>query len=382
MKTCTRTLIFLLLSAFTLVAQNSNMQMQESLVLGDTPSNGDEYLFSDIKQLCTDAEGRIYILDQPLYEIAMFNASGEFQQTIGRSGQGPGEFLYITSFLVHDITKQMTVFDAMNQRVTSLDADGNPLYIQKFPAGNHLDYRYTRLFGNDKLLVYEWDYEELNPNEPFLHIYNTRMTEKLCSFGKAGNVWDLDKEEMLSQMPTSHPSMVVLDSTRVVFVPYYYRGELYAFRYTGDTWEMATWHGQKHFMPPYKVGRKKGNLLITSVPSGPAGTFYFQANCRTIGLFTVGDDYIIHFTKRRIRKREHTVNYELFDCKGALVAYGELETSSLKPASAYNQFIVNVLWKDREDNFYLYCLLYPDEDTFYPVIRKAAIINLQDIVER
>lgn len=378
----TRTLIFLLISTSALFAQNGNLQMQESLVLGDDPSNGSEYLFSDIKQLRTDAGGNIYILDRPLYEIAMFDAAGEFQRTIGRSGQGPGEFLYITSFLINDITKQMTVFDARNQRFTLLDAEGNSLYMHRFPEGKRLDYRYTHLLGNGKLLVYEWNYENRNPNEPFLHIYNTRMTEKLCSFSKAGNVWNLDREEMLSGMPTSHPSMLVLDTTRVVFVPYYYRGELYAFTRTGDTWAMVTWHGKKHSMPPYKVGRKKGNLLITSIPSGPAGTFYFQANCRTIGLFTVADDYIIHFTKRRIKKREHTVHYELFDLNGTLVAYGELKQDSLKPSSAYNQSIVNVLWQDREDNFYLYCLLFPDENTFYPVIRKAAIMNLKNILER
>jgi hypothetical protein len=50
-------------------------------------------MFGVINELLHDEDGNIYLLDQQLNEIMVFDADGEYLQSLGRSGEGPGEFV-------------------------------------------------------------------------------------------------------------------------------------------------------------------------------------------------------------------------------------------------------------------------------------------------
>ena len=52
----------------------------------------DDILFGRVGQVVSDDGGEIYVLDTQLSEIVVFSASGEYLRTIGREGEGPGEF--------------------------------------------------------------------------------------------------------------------------------------------------------------------------------------------------------------------------------------------------------------------------------------------------
>jgi hypothetical protein len=52
----------------------------------------DEIFFGTIGEFLHDAEGNLYLLDGQLSEIQVFDPDGEHLRTIGRQGEGPGEF--------------------------------------------------------------------------------------------------------------------------------------------------------------------------------------------------------------------------------------------------------------------------------------------------
>jgi len=73
--------------------------------------------------LKVDAQGRIYVLDWGDTQIQVYDADGVYVRTIGRKGQGPGEFdtpCYI------DISPdgRLFIMDGRNQRVTVFGLDG------------------------------------------------------------------------------------------------------------------------------------------------------------------------------------------------------------------------------------------------------------------
>jgi len=55
-------------------------------------SQADEEFFGIINQVVTDADGNVYLLDQQLNEVRVFSPDGDYLHTIGREGEGPGEF--------------------------------------------------------------------------------------------------------------------------------------------------------------------------------------------------------------------------------------------------------------------------------------------------
>jgi hypothetical protein len=55
-------------------------------------SDGEGELFGVINRVKTDESGNVYLLDQQLNEVKVFSPDGEYLRTIGREGEGPGEF--------------------------------------------------------------------------------------------------------------------------------------------------------------------------------------------------------------------------------------------------------------------------------------------------
>ena len=64
--------------------------LEEDLVLGN--ESDENYLFYRVWDIQTDAQGNIYVLDSGATRIQKYDKTGKYLQTIGRKGQGPGEF--------------------------------------------------------------------------------------------------------------------------------------------------------------------------------------------------------------------------------------------------------------------------------------------------
>ncbi len=73
------------------IYQEEVLIIEEELSIGDSEENED-YMFSDISHITVDSDGRIYILDRRESHVKLFDPNGKHIRTIGRKGQGPGEF--------------------------------------------------------------------------------------------------------------------------------------------------------------------------------------------------------------------------------------------------------------------------------------------------
>jgi hypothetical protein len=85
----------------------------------------DEVFFGTIAEFLHDENGNIYLLDGQMSEIKVFAPDGEWLSTLGRQGEGPGEFqngadMFWTS------TGEIGVVQAWPGKVVMLTADGHP----------------------------------------------------------------------------------------------------------------------------------------------------------------------------------------------------------------------------------------------------------------
>ena len=55
-------------------------------------SESDEEFFGVIMRIATDAKDNVYVLDMQLSEVKIYDPNGKYIKTIGRKGEGPGEF--------------------------------------------------------------------------------------------------------------------------------------------------------------------------------------------------------------------------------------------------------------------------------------------------
>jgi hypothetical protein len=81
--------------------------------------------FGSISKVAADTSGRIFVADQMSLEVVVFSRDGRKIGTVGRPGQGPGEFRFLTDIVV--LGEELVAFDGGSQRVSVFDVSGEQL---------------------------------------------------------------------------------------------------------------------------------------------------------------------------------------------------------------------------------------------------------------
>jgi len=100
------------------------IELEEVFRLGGWDGGDDEF-FGVIVDIEEDAEGNLYVLDSQLNEIKIYGPDGEYLNSIGREGEGPGEFRNAGGlFWLPD--GRLGVVQAFPGRLITLHTDGTP----------------------------------------------------------------------------------------------------------------------------------------------------------------------------------------------------------------------------------------------------------------
>lgn len=110
----------------------------------------EEQMFQSINTMDVDEEGNMYILDEQAGNIKIFDSSGSFRKTIGRKGQGPGEFgMPISLFLTKQ--NQIIVNDMGQRKIQYFDKEGN--YLKEFSIADKFLFFGPMVTSNGDLIV-------------------------------------------------------------------------------------------------------------------------------------------------------------------------------------------------------------------------------------
>jgi hypothetical protein len=99
------------------------VSLQLVRTLGDVNTLEEHLAFHQPGDLILDSTGNIYILDSGNHRIQKFSPEGEYIETIGREGQGPGE-LYNPDSMDLGTDGLIFVSDPNNNRIQILTSDG------------------------------------------------------------------------------------------------------------------------------------------------------------------------------------------------------------------------------------------------------------------
>ncbi len=105
---------------------------EEDLTIGVEDGN-ENYMFGSQVFMNTDNDGNIYVTDWDRKTVKKFDSYGKFLQSIGRPGQGPGEFQNISE-VRFDIDGNIYLNDVSHQRISFLSREGNYLRGIKSPS--------------------------------------------------------------------------------------------------------------------------------------------------------------------------------------------------------------------------------------------------------
>jgi hypothetical protein len=111
--------------------KTGKVRFEKEFVLDDNAMPADSY-FENPSTLTCDPNGNIYVADSGALNIKKFDMQGNFLKTIGREGQGPGEFggLYYSTYA----KDRLVVWDSGNRRLCAFAPDG------KFVTSTNISY--------------------------------------------------------------------------------------------------------------------------------------------------------------------------------------------------------------------------------------------------
>lgn len=106
------------------IEKATTVDLDELWRLGGDSEDEDEF-FGIIAQIRTGPDENIYVLDSQLSEVKIYDSNGEWLNSIGREGEGPGEFRRANNmFFLPDGT--LGVMQAVPGKIVKLTLEGDP----------------------------------------------------------------------------------------------------------------------------------------------------------------------------------------------------------------------------------------------------------------
>jgi hypothetical protein len=153
----------------------------------DDSTMPEDAFFESISDIAIGPEGCVYACDYRANNIKKFDSSGKYLDTIGREGQGPGEFNM--PFKVVASRDRLFVWDLRNRRICTLTLNGEFIksIVLSYGSGNP---QKMRIHPNGDLIV---ELEKINmgemdkPQECIIDIYSPDLVWKKNIYTK--EVW-------------------------------------------------------------------------------------------------------------------------------------------------------------------------------------------------
>lgn len=147
----------------------------EAQVISDSSLPSEAILEAPVS-IALHASGRVYVCDGKASNIKVFDADGKFLRTIGRQGQGPGEFKWPS--MVHASANNLMVWERTSRRMSVLnlagrflkslpfsqDVEGFPMKMRTLPTGENV-------IETEKAI----DADVRNPQECLISLYSSNM---------------------------------------------------------------------------------------------------------------------------------------------------------------------------------------------------------------
>ncbi|MFC1514008.1 6-bladed beta-propeller [candidate division KSB1 bacterium] len=209
--------------------ENPKVELKLVKKIGDLEAEEDHLIFYRPSGFARDSQGNRFVMDSGNFRIVMFDRDWNFVRTIGREGEGPGEFTDSVHGLDVDGNDRLVTHNPLSRKVQFLSSEGK--YIDGFShAAARVFYYEYAILENGKIaaalitMPYLENYEE----EGIVKFYDTEGK----FLEKAGKI-DPGEEEIYFEVYNG----IYMDAAKnnTVVVAYQYMNKIAKFSDNGST---------------------------------------------------------------------------------------------------------------------------------------------------
>jgi len=371
---------FLLLSLALSQTAHAQLAVDTLLTIGDDEAAEAEYLFGKPHGLVRAPNGHLFLSDQQLQHVRVYDAEGTFVRKLGQRGEGPGEFERPRVLLVSE-NGELLVRDDRHHRVTVFDTTTFELidmlpfgYFQQTPAelragdwGGNLQLLEAPDATHVMLSIGSATHEDSEKGSEKLFTHLSRdLSAVVDQFGDYG-LLPLSDDFIRRLAATTHPGHALRTSVGDIwYAPMAYPGGLLKFDLDGDSWlepqhvkGMTISGDVVEMLDPEDADHRHMTSISTRGPT-LAGRFLRS----TAGLVEAPDGHVLHFAYHIGDDDRGDLTMERFSSDGLLV--GVYSVAGDLPALSVPAIEVHDI--DEEGNLYTI-----DRTGDAPVIRVLSV---------
>lgn len=281
----------------------------------------EELLFDQIIDVAVNSKGDIYVADRRLNEIRKFDREGEYLLTIGRPGQGPGEFQDIMTLCVNS-QEDLIAFDRTLGRISVFSDDGeHKKTTQKLVTDRTISP--SRIFVTDNGYVF---FGKLSNSLKLFHCFdrNLQIIESYIDYEF------IDNREFEERWQGVNPGTCCFhDDGSILYTKFFYDNQV--FLYQNKELEKIV-RKESDIKKPYDVlvfqDTKKGRDFRDPEYNfklfGQGIVFVGKTHQSSLGVYQLSDGYIVNFLSQKKSKDLWELGVELFDSEGKFLHYTKL----------------------------------------------------------
>ncbi|NQT79981.1 MAG: 6-bladed beta-propeller [Candidatus Aminicenantes bacterium] len=282
----------------------------------------EEFLFVYISDIAVNSKGDIYVADRQLNEVRKFNKDGEYLLTLGRRGQGPGEFQNVKIVSVN-INNDLIAFDSMLRRINIFSDKGELIKTTK------------------KLMVGSW----VEPSKIFVidgnYVFFGKLSNSLKLFHEFGQDWNItesyidyefiDNKEFEEHSFGFFPGNCFFQNNGdILYTKYYYDNQIFIYKnkelekIIGRESDIKKPYEIQVFRDVNKAMNIKRDQDYDFKSFGQGIAFVGKSFQNSLGIFQLSDGLIVNFLAIRKSKGNWEFGVELFDSSGKLLSYSKI----------------------------------------------------------
>lgn len=311
--------------------------------------------FSHPDFLVVDSNNNIVIADKGRSELLVFDKEGNFLNTIGERGPGPGQFRDITGMTINQ-GDEIFVLDRSSQTLKKFSVAGK--YLESFILPSPITTKVKfRSWEDSQLLFFIRPNRELAQNY-ILHLLS-KTFDKVIDKSIPAQGLDHISDNLIPFFIRGIGSELIVGN-KLLYTPSMYNGYIYEYALSknGRRVELTEkYEGYSHKNPITVISKNgKANSGYTDVTlSGPGVTMSILLHNQSKGLFQLKDGKIVHFTyieNKEGTKRTFGIEFYSKNMKplGFAPIYSKKYSSE---ADANNLLNWQVVWKDEKERFYI-----------------------------
>ncbi len=367
-------MLFFILSIIR--AQDKRIDIIIENIIGDDINARKEYIFQGPEIIRTDSRNNIYVADKKSFEIRKFSKEGKYILSIGRAGDGPGEFRNIKNLTV-DNQDHVIVIDQILGRITTFSPEG------KYMASDNIKSEFRDVsklisYNNNEFIGLQLFSLKYGEHGNKIVIIDNSFKNILTSFAHTSIFWKYENDFEKFMETFSMLNFLVVNNDRVVVTKEIYDGNLYVFD-KKNNWSVRVVKSGISLPKQYEIYKeiikmddkrmKLGRAFLTSMKINDKLQMYtFIVSTRSLGLFNYKNKYLLNFIN--VCKNDNSVfGLEVHSIDGTYLGYCHINIENLPKYGPANF----VLYMDNENSFYMKS--YSKESI--PVIVKFKIKKLE-----